>query len=149
MARFLSTAIVIVCVASMARLASAQDGPGATVVAANPAAAPAGPVPAATPAPAVPVTEAIRLDEYLNRRDQWRNEGRITAAQAARARRLLNAAVVSGDRSVRVPLDASGLQSCRARRSSCHSIERRRAGRAEVRVIRSNEGGAGAPHKFV
>jgi len=107
-ARFLSTAIVIVCVASMARLASAQDGPGATVVAANPAAAPAGPVPAATPAPAVPVTEAIRLDEYLNRLDQWRNEGRITAAESARARRLLNAAVVAGDRSVRVPLDASG-----------------------------------------
>src|SRR6187402_3161035 len=92
----------------MARLASAQDGPGATVVAANPAAAPAGPVPAATPAPAVPVTEAIRLDEYLNRLDEWRNQGRITAAESARARRLLNAAVVAGDRSIRVPLDASG-----------------------------------------
>jgi hypothetical protein len=44
----------------------------------------------------------------LNRLDAWRNEGRITAAEAARARRVLNAAVIGGDRSVRVPLDASG-----------------------------------------
>jgi hypothetical protein len=50
----------------------------------------------------------MRLDEYLNRLDDWRNQGRITAAESARARRLLNAAVVAGDRSVRVPLDASG-----------------------------------------
>lgn len=65
-------------------------------------------VPATRSSPALPPAEAIRLDEYLNRLDAWRNEGRITAAEAARARRILNAAVVGGDRSVRVPLDASG-----------------------------------------
>lgn len=106
MSRFLRTAIVTAFVAGIARLASAQDGAGAAAATSLPASA----APAATvaPAPAVPVTEAIRLDEYLNRLDQWRNEGRITAAESARARRLLNAAVVAGDRSVKVPLDASG-----------------------------------------
>jgi len=100
---FLNPAIVGVSLA-MARLASAQDGP------ANVAEAPrtASTAPTASSAPAVPPAEAIRLDEYLNRLDAWRNEGRITAAEAARARRLLNAAIVGGDRSVRVPLDASG-----------------------------------------
>jgi hypothetical protein len=107
-ARFLSTAIVTVFAASIARLASAQDGSGANAAADAPRAASAASTTTAAPAPAVPVTEAIRLDEYLNRLDQWRNEGRITAAEAARARRLLNAAVVAGDRSVHVPLDASG-----------------------------------------
>ena len=105
MVRFLNPAIVGVIVVSIARLASAQDGPGDHCADA-PRPAPA--APAATPAPAVPVNEALRLDEYLNRLEQWRNEGRITAAESARARRLLNAAVVAGDRSVRVPLDASG-----------------------------------------
>jgi hypothetical protein len=106
--RFLSTGIVAVFVAGIARLASAQDGAGGTAAAAT--SVPSSTAPAATTAvaPAVPVTEAIRLDEYLNRLDQWRNEGRITAAESARARRLLNAAVVAGDRSVKVPLDASG-----------------------------------------
>ena len=107
MARFLNTAIVTVFVASIARLASAQDGAGATAAADTPRPVPVAPA-ATAAAPAVPVTEAIRLDEYLNRLDQWRNEGRITAAESARARRLLNAAVVAGDRSVKVPLDASG-----------------------------------------
>jgi hypothetical protein len=103
-ARFLNPAIAGLIVASLARLASAQDGPPIAAEVPRPA-----PVAPATPlAPAVPVTEAIRLDEYLNRLDQWRNEGRITAAESARARRLLNAAVVAGDRSVKVPLDASG-----------------------------------------
>ncbi|HEX5070875.1 MAG TPA: hypothetical protein VFV78_11735 [Vicinamibacterales bacterium] len=87
-----------------ARLALAQDG--APPVADVPRAAAAAPATAA--APAIPANEALRLDEYLNRLDAWRNEGRITAAEAARARRLLNAAVVGGDRSVHVPLDASG-----------------------------------------
>ena len=108
MARFLNTAIVTVFVASIARLASAQDGAGATAAADTPRPVPVAPAATAALAPAVPVTEAIRLDEYLNRLDQWRNEGRITAAESARARRLLNAAVVAGDRSVKVPLDASG-----------------------------------------
>ena len=107
MARVLYPAIVGAIVASIARLASAQDGPGANA-ADPPRPASAAPAATAASAPAVPVTEAIRLDEYLNRLDQWRNEGRITAAESARARRLLNAAVVAGDRSVRVPLDASG-----------------------------------------
>jgi hypothetical protein len=106
-ARFLDTAIVTVIVAGIARLASAQDGSAATATDA-PRPVSAAPAAAAAPAPAVPVTEAIRLDEYLNRLDEWRHEGRITAAEAARARRLLNAAVVAGDRSVKVPLDASG-----------------------------------------
>jgi hypothetical protein len=106
-ARFLIPAIVGVLAASIARLASAQDGPAASAASADvPRTASA--APAATLLPPVPVTEAIRLDEYLNRLDQWRNEGRITAAESARARRILNAAVVAGDRSVRVPLDASG-----------------------------------------
>ena len=105
MARFQNTAIAGVILASIARVASAQDGPLPAAAEAPRAASAA---PAAPLAPAVPVTEAIRLDEYLNRLDQWRNEGRLTAAEAARARRLLNAAVVAGDRSVKVPLDASG-----------------------------------------
>jgi len=104
-ARFQNTAIAGVILASIARVASAQDGPLPAAAEAPRAASAA---PAAPLAPAVPVTEAIRLDEYLNRLDQWRNEGRLTAAEAARARRLLNAAVVAGDRSVKVPLDASG-----------------------------------------
>jgi hypothetical protein len=65
-----------VFVAGIARLAWAQDGPGTNAYAPTPA-SPARVVP---PAFSVPVTEAIRLDEYLNRLDQWRNEGRITAA---------------------------------------------------------------------
>jgi hypothetical protein len=107
-ARFLSTAIVAIFAVSIVRVASAQDGPGANASADTPRPVSAAPAATIAPAPAVPVTEAIRLDEYLNRLDQWRNEGRITAAEAARARRLLNAAVVGGDRSVHVPLDASG-----------------------------------------
>src|SRR6185295_19439173 len=86
------------------RLASAQDGPPASAEPPRPAPT----APAARAAPTVPPDEAIRLDEYLNRLDSWRNEGRITAAEAARARRMLNAAIIGGDRSVRVPLDASG-----------------------------------------
>ena len=104
MARFLNPAIVGVIVMGIARLASAQDGPGANPDPPRPPSSAS----AATPASAVPLTEAIRLDEYFNRLDAWRNEGRITAAESARARRLLNAAVVAGDHSVRVPLDASG-----------------------------------------
>ena len=93
-------------VITIARVASAQDGSGA--VAAPDASRPPSTTAAPLLAPAVPVTEAIRLDEYLNRLDEWRNQGRITPVEAARARRLLNAAVVGGDRSVKVPLDASG-----------------------------------------
>ena len=74
--RFLNPAIVGVIVVSIARLASAQDGAGAITDAPRPG--PAAPV--ATPVPAVPVNEALRLDEYLNRLEEWRNEGRITAA---------------------------------------------------------------------
>jgi hypothetical protein len=109
-ARVLNPAIVGVLVVSIARLASAQDGPGANAPASASNAPPrtASAASAVAPAAAVPVNEALRLDEYLNRLDEWRNEGRITAAESARARRLLNAAVVAGDRSVRVPLDASG-----------------------------------------
>ncbi|HVQ42577.1 MAG TPA: hypothetical protein VMS54_10230 [Vicinamibacterales bacterium] len=105
MSRFLTSATLGLIVTSIARLASAQDGPPAIAAEVS---RPVPVAPAAPLAPAVPVTEAIRLDEYLNRLDQWRNEGRITAAEAARARRLLNAAVVAGDRTVKVPLDASG-----------------------------------------
>jgi len=98
-------AIVTLIVVATVRVASAQDGPGA--IAADPlrpgSSAPAPPVSAA-----VPINEAIRLDEYLNRLDEWRNQGRISAAESAKARRLLYAAVVTGDRSVHVPLDASG-----------------------------------------
>ena len=102
--RFLCAAIGGLILAGNARPASAQDGPLPNPDLPRPVAAAR-----ATPAAfAVPVAEAIRLDEYLNRLDQWRNEGRITAAESARARRLLNAALVAGDRSVRVPLDASG-----------------------------------------
>jgi hypothetical protein len=101
---FQAVAVVGMIVASIARPASAQDGPGTVADAPRPVSAAA----AASPVPVVPVTEAIRLDEYLNRLDEWRNQGRITAEEATRARRLLNAAVVAGDRSVKVPLDASG-----------------------------------------
>jgi len=58
--------------------------------------------------PAIPVDEAIRLDEYLNRLDEWRIQGRITPAESAQARHALQAAIVAGDRSVRIPLDATG-----------------------------------------
>lgn len=106
MRRCLNPAIVTVMVFTITRGASAQDGPGAAALPDASRPAPTAPAPIATPA--VPVTEAIRLDEYLNRLDEWRNQGRITAVEAARARRLLNAAIVAGDRSVKVPLDASG-----------------------------------------
>jgi hypothetical protein len=104
----LNPAIVGIVLTGIARLPAVHEGPalnpGGRVEATRPAPA----APAAASAPAVPVTEAIRLDEYLTRLDAWRNEGRITATESARARRLLNAALVGGDRSVHVPLDASG-----------------------------------------
>jgi hypothetical protein len=107
---FFNAAIVGIILSTTAPLPSAQDGPAPNVAVTStaPPARATPPAPAATAAPAVPVAEAIKLDEYLNRLDNWRNEGRITAVEAARARRLLNSAIVGGDRGVRVPLDASG-----------------------------------------
>jgi len=104
-ARFLYPAFAVLIVSAIARPAWAQDGPAGTP---DPPRASSAAAPSATLPPAVPLKEAMRLDEYLNRLDDWRNQGRITAAESARARRLLNAAVVAGDPTVRVPLDASG-----------------------------------------
>lgn len=101
---FLNPALVGIVLSSTAPLPFPQDGPAPRAEAVLPAPT----AHAATASPAVPLSEAIKLDEYLNRLDSWRNEGRITATEAARARRLLNAAIVGGDRSVHVPLDASG-----------------------------------------
>lgn len=56
----------------------------------------------------VPIDEAIRLDHYLNRLDEWRQEGRINMSELARARRLLDAAIVRQDPNVRLPYDVSG-----------------------------------------
>jgi hypothetical protein len=55
---FQAVAVVGMIVASIARPASAQDGPGTVADAPRPVSAAA----AASPVPVVPVTEAIRLD---------------------------------------------------------------------------------------
>ena len=104
MARHPSAIVAGCIVLSLARVVSAQDGPAAVL----PPPAPADMVRAASLPPAIPEDEALRLDEYLNRLDEWRAQGRISAAESARARQILQAAIIGRNRAAHVPLDANG-----------------------------------------